>query len=117
MDQYQDKPEDQRPGIVHREPHDFAPTEGVTMSCWIDDGAGSMGYLIEPAIEHPGFYFLSCLSGAHFDYLLRPIRADFVEGWLKHHGLACPANALWREEPTAGVYKAGQSLGDALEAV
>lgn len=98
----------------------FTPVEGQAMACLIGGRADRIvdAYLIEPAAEHPSFFFLSHISDRNMrvDYLTRPLRADFVEGWLKDEGLADPAGAEWRVNPCLGVLKAGQSLHPALEA-
>lgn len=97
----------------------FHPVAGQAMALLVD-GCDQLRdiYLVEPSIEHPGFFFLSHMSkdGAKVEFLTRPIAGDFVGRWLKAEGLPDPAGADWRLHPCAGVYKAGQSIHPALEA-
>ena len=69
--------------------------------------------MVEPSVKHPGFFFLSHFSddGCTCLYLTRPIRADFVETWLKSEGLSDPARAKWCIQPCNGVDHACASVG------
>jgi hypothetical protein len=95
----------------------FIPVVGH--SCWCASDDSEIGYLVEPSMNQPGFFFLSHFSddGCACLYLTRPIRADFVETWLKSEGLADPARAKWRIQPCDGVDRAGVSIGVPGEAL
>lgn len=68
--------------------------------CWMYTTEGGRTYFVEQSMED-GFFYCCALAlkgddDAVFDYLTRPIRADFVEVPLRDMGLADPAAAAWR---------------------
>ncbi|MET3498159.1 hypothetical protein [Variovorax boronicumulans] len=101
-------------------PPAFMPVEGQAMACLIGGSVDRIAdvYLVEPSARHPRFFFVSHLSDCHMrvDYSTKPMRADFVEVWLKAEGLSDPASASWKAQACEGVYKAGQSLHAVLGA-
>jgi len=73
-------------------------------SCYMCPGPKTT-LVIEPAIEHPGFYFVSNLdteTGA-YDCTRRPVRADWVEEYLILYGMSNPGAAEWRVRASSGV--------------
>lgn len=65
-------------------------------------------FLVEPSSEHPGFFFVSCMSAhdAAHTYTRRPVHADWVSTILKDFGLDDPDTAAWRTTASAGVVDA-----------
>lgn len=69
-------------------------------------------YLVEPSSRHVGCFFVSRLNSDNetYDYTRRPIGAEWVETNLRYYGLADPAGADWRSEPSPGVLSAAETI-------
>ncbi|MBP6853634.1 MAG: DUF3102 domain-containing protein [Rhodoferax sp.] len=93
----------------------WAPTPGHWMHATTDEAA----WWVVPSLEHPGFFHVSKIhslstpeptdqvegwDGASiFDGTKRPVRADVVELFLQHLGMAEPWNAEWRAREKPGL--------------
>lgn len=69
--------------------------------------------MLEPSLEHAGYWFVSRLyeGGDAYDCTARPIRADWIEETLRHYGLtADPSTVQWLIGRSAGVRIAMETL-------
>lgn len=75
---------------------------------WIASNGEGMDYVIEPAAENPGYFFVSHINvdGDTYDCTSRPILARFVEISLESFGLKDAANIVWHKRQSSGVTEA-----------
>lgn len=90
-------------------PTAFVPEQDLCYIALMDDEST---YLVEPASQHPGFFFVSRLvpDQEYCDCTRRPIRADWVDAQLKILGMVSPPLVAWRVRDSAGVLTAMESL-------
>lgn len=77
-------------------------------SCYIYSTGAGQTFVVEPSVDHRGFFFVSRLDActAERNYTRRPVRSDWVQFVLKDFGLQDPVAAAWRASNSAGVLEA-----------
>lgn len=89
----------------------FIPLKNYAYSL-VSDELNNDVVVIEPSAKNKGYFFVSRIdmTAGAYDFTRRPIRADFVEMWVKSIGIKSPADVEWNLSQCKGVNESLESL-------